>query len=629
MKNKFFGLLIFCIFQMHHSLAQLPVQNYFKVTNTYDIIKSTEFDFNTVPKDSLARYNKAAKTYLKTLAISENLKIASTYLYLINLNLRLDLHDTTLVYLYKILQLPNIENSKIAIGLHWNIFRIYQKTENYSGMLEELNKLKFLEKKYSYKDLNTDKIKAGILQRAGYYNEAKVAYKNLILEESKTSDPVILAVIINDLACVYEKIGGKDSVNYYREKALKAINSSRKSQFGISYKDYLSNYIILQQLFFDKNFNKQSLALAKNFLEDALDHYTDEPNTAVFTYEFLSHYYFYSKDYQKALIMIDKALVLGKDKIYLNKLQVLYFFKIRILDVSNQFNEAEQTLQEFTIKKDNVNNRNRNFDLIKYDVNQLKEENKLSNEFAIQSQTKFKNTLQILILIIVILIAAVVAIRIIILKNGEIKVAQKEIVQKLKEKEILLKELNHRVKNNLGLIISLVEFQANDLDNAAYQTKFTHLVNRINAIAIAHEQFLYNTDELLDQGYDLKNYISNIANGLISISFRNVKMSFDIENCNLNIDTAMPIGIMINELVSNSIEHAITTSTLNITMALKQVENELTIIYQDNGKKFISPENKKSLGLEIIESMVEQLMGTITRDKTTYYISLKVKNTSL
>jgi two-component sensor histidine kinase len=150
-----------------------------------------------------------------------------------------------------------------------------------------------------------------------------------------------------------------------------------------------------------------------------------------------------------------------------------------------------------------------------------------------ETEIKRKNTTYLLILICVILLITIVSLSITKQKNKRIKATEKEVNQKLKEQEFLLKELNHRVNNNLALILSLVKFQYYEIDEPKYKDKFQSLEHRIKTIAAAHEQLLYSKENLEGEEYDVQEYLSKITNALISISTKKVQINFVAKNINL------------------------------------------------------------------------------------------------
>lgn len=290
--------------------------------------------------------------------------------------------------------------------------------------------------------------------------------------------------------------------------------------------------------------------------------------------------------------------------------------------------------QEYT-EKDHLYKENRKVLEINAKFNYEKES--LKNKVLEQNITiekEEKNNLLIGLIILFILLCSLVYLTIRVAKKRKevkkqaqiIKDKNIELSDALDENKLLLKELNHRVNNNLALILSLVKFQYYEVDEPKYKEKFQSLENRIKTIAAAHEQLLYNKENLDGDNYDVQEYLSKIANALIDISTRKIELNLKARDINLNIDTMLPVGILINELISNSLKHAISEPLLSIYIHITLDQSKVQIIYKDSGTKFKEATSKKSLGVNIINSMVKQLKGTIQREKSEYQISLQLKN---
>lgn len=610
--------------------AQLPVENYFQVDKNYVVIDSTLFDFEKAPLDSVIKYESEARAFSKTLnPIKDKYKAASAYHYVLQANFTLKRQDSALVYLYKALELPEAKTSKGAINIYLELYRIHRFAENPIGQLELLKPLKDLGAKYDYYK-NTEpkslrKMNGEILLRAGFYKEARDFYTQNLIPDSLALDPLKYAIVCSDLANIYETFDINDSVIKYREMALKMVQSDRPNPYAKNYKPYIRDYILLQNLWYKEDYSQKSLKFAQDFLHEAITKQGGEAHSAFLAYHFIANYFFKTKDYKQALAYIDKGIDLGKDKMTLNKLEDVFTLKIRILDKLNKEDLASEALKEFKQIKNEKFQKNRNLDLAKYQVNQISQDKEKAEILAIKNKSKYIKTIYITILLGIILIIIVIAFYVTRKKNFKIKSTQQEVSKKLKEKEFLLRELNHRVKNNLALILSLVKFQSDEVEDTTHKQKFKNLEQRIKTIAVAHEQFLYNQDNL-GEYYDLKQYLLKIINGLKSISSRKVKLNLVVSDTMLNIDTALPIGILINELISNSLEHAITKNQLDIEINIFEVKNQINLIYKDSGTEFKIAKNKNSLGLNIIESMVEQLFGSLNREYSTYHITLKPKN---
>lgn len=255
-------------------------------------------------------------------------------------------------------------------------------------------------------------------------------------------------------------------------------------------------------------------------------------------------------------------------------------------------------------------------------------------EDDLKKANSYSQNLTVLICILLIVICVVAfLLRKLFKKNNrinkqkeEINTSHRELEISVNEKEILLKELHHRVKNNLSMILSLVMFQMNDLEDDRLKHHFTILENRIRAIAIAHEQFMYNSDSGKNESYNLKDYLLKIIHSLLDLHSKKIELEYDIKNYIVSLDTAMPLGILINELVSNTIKHAVRENgNIKIYLEVMEKDQQMEIRYMDNGTFFKQKAEDSSLGLVIIDMMVTQLNGNFTRNESKYVINIDKK----
>jgi histidine kinase len=195
-------------------------------------------------------------------------------------------------------------------------------------------------------------------------------------------------------------------------------------------------------------------------------------------------------------------------------------------------------------------------------------------------------------------------------------------VQKsLKQKEILLKEIHHRVKNNLLVVSSLLDMQTNYTDQPEIIKLLENCQNRVTSMALVH-QHLYGSSEL--DKVDFAQYTESLLDHLAysqNCEARNICLYLDLEKIELNIETANPCGLIINELVSNALEHGFRDRDRgNIWLKLNQnQENKITLAIKDDGVGFktgLDLYNSDSLGLELVCTLVEQIEGTIKLDQT-------------
>jgi PAS domain S-box-containing protein len=186
----------------------------------------------------------------------------------------------------------------------------------------------------------------------------------------------------------------------------------------------------------------------------------------------------------------------------------------------------------------------------------------------------------------------------------------------LKEKETLLKEIHHRVKNNLQIISSMLKLQSDLIDDERYLDKFRESHNRIQSIALVHEQ-LYNSKNLAEINFE--SYVRTLMTDIIHSSkpeIGTIGWDCDCTDVSLNINTAIPCALIINELVLNSLKHAfqnIKNGQISIVL-IRGSEGEYNLMIRDNGiglPDSFSLATISSLGLELVINLVRQIKGTI------------------
>lgn len=194
------------------------------------------------------------------------------------------------------------------------------------------------------------------------------------------------------------------------------------------------------------------------------------------------------------------------------------------------------------------------------------------------------------------------------------KQVENKLKSSLKEKEVLLKEIHHRVKNNLQIISSLLRLQSGYIKDKQALEIFKDSQNRVRAMALIHEN-LYQTNNL--EKIEFSEYIRKLTNNLIRCyNITSIKINTNIEKLVLKIDTAITCGLIINELISNSMKHAFKNSEegeIYVEFITLQT-GKYSLSVSDNGvgvRENIDSLKKQSLGLELVWNLVEQLEGTI------------------
>ncbi|MBA7583172.1 putative sensor histidine kinase pdtaS [subsurface metagenome] len=212
------------------------------------------------------------------------------------------------------------------------------------------------------------------------------------------------------------------------------------------------------------------------------------------------------------------------------------------------------------------------------------------------------------------------------------KNAEEKIQQSLREKETLLAEIHHRVKNNMQIITSLLSLQSKDIEDERALSLIRNCEDRIGAMSLVHEK-LYLSEDL--SRIDFSDYITSMAARLFQVhrvDSRVVSFSSHIRDALFNIETAIPLGLIINELISNAMKHAFPEGEKgNIAVELTQntKTEEYTLTVTNDGIGFpeeIDYQNPETFGLQLVNMLTEQLSGTVELDRsrgTSFRITFK------
>jgi PAS domain S-box-containing protein len=201
------------------------------------------------------------------------------------------------------------------------------------------------------------------------------------------------------------------------------------------------------------------------------------------------------------------------------------------------------------------------------------------------------------------------------------KHAEEQIRASLKEKEVLLKEIHHRVKNNLQIVSSLLYLQSRKTSDDQALCVLRESQARVRSMALIHEK-LYQCDDLAN--IDLADYVRSLTTYLLNsygAAYHRVNLRINVESTPLGLDRAIPCGLIINELVSNALKYAFPDGRHGEILVdlLRDGEGKLILVVKDDGVGL--PENldiadAPSLGLQLVGTLVKQLDGTIDVDRT-------------
>jgi two-component sensor histidine kinase/ligand-binding sensor domain-containing protein len=216
-----------------------------------------------------------------------------------------------------------------------------------------------------------------------------------------------------------------------------------------------------------------------------------------------------------------------------------------------------------------------------------------------------------------------------------VKERTKLIIQQRDEKEVLLKEIHHRVKNNLQIINSLLSIQSAYTKDQEALNLFDEAKNRIRAMALIHEK-MYGANDLANINFN--DYVQTLVKDLIDTYAinKNINLKINLPTIKFGIDTSIPLGLLLNEIISNSLKYAFNDTIENpeiiVELYFNSKNNEYLLKVGDNGigmpREIFDKTDLPSLGMELIKIFVQQLDGTIELNNeqgTMYYIRFKTQ----
>ena len=204
---------------------------------------------------------------------------------------------------------------------------------------------------------------------------------------------------------------------------------------------------------------------------------------------------------------------------------------------------------------------------------------------------------------------------------SSIKNTEEKYKSSLHEKELILRELHHRVKNNMQIISSLLSLQAKSLSDEKDLEIFKSSQSRVKSMALIHEK-LYDSPDF--SHINLADYIQSLVEELYdtyNIYLDKIHLKMNIQDIKLNMETSIPLGLLINEIVSNSLKYAFPENknfeNPELVIELKKEKNDYILMIMDNGigvPDKLDLEKSESLGMQLINNLTDQIDGKLKLD---------------
>ncbi len=473
----------------------------------------------------------------------------------------------------------------------------------------------FLQALRIYEELNLIKPQAIINSQLGvlhidnknFKEGIKFLTKSLLFYEELKNSFNIAALNIN-LGEAYRLIAKYDSAEVCFKKCLQ-VNRELNNDLIFAYA--IGNLGMVHA-------NKGKLKLAKSELKQAipiLEHLGDPYSVAVYKSELGNILINEGKDKQGEKLLIESLNIAQKEGLKeqisdISKKLAVYYESIGLYKNALMYRKDYESFKDSIINYENV----RKIEQLRGEYEMEKKETEINflNKTN-RIQKKFNLGLGLGALLFILLAFFLFRLYKKTRKANFLLEEQKEIIQKREdEKAILLKELNHRVKNNLQMISSLLNLQSNRVKGHPAAESLKAGKYRVEALSLVHQK-LYQED--YHTKIALNEYIEELALNLVHCFDKNVKLNLELENIEVDIDTVIPLGLVVNELITNSLKHAFDNITNPLlTVAVKKKNGQVFLTIRDNGKGFTDNESQNtsgSFGLRLVNSLLKQLNGQL------------------
>lgn len=528
------------------------------------------------------------------------------------------------------------------------------KTLSYIGVIEDIqgNSVKAIhhllqaikiQEKYKYsKDLSFSYNNLGIAHFYQFnYETALVYYKKSLEIDKKRKDLKGEAGTLINIGLIYTYI---DSIPKAEKNYKEALNVYTKLKDSIGLASTLNNLAKIEMA------NKNTLQAIEYYHSSLAYLESSTLIEAKFTpYYGLANAYITLNVPHKAVNFAERAVELAKTANARERLQYGYEILAEAHKKSGNDNLAYVNLKNYADLRDSLINEDRTNQIAdmqtKYESekkdrriievelkNQQEKGKRIQQEKETLEKQKALNYVLISLFSLLIILAIIIYAYRIKQRNNKLLTERNEAVEEnLSQKETMIGEIHHRVKNNLQLITSILDLQARSLDNDEAKKAINDSQNRVRTMAIIHQK-LYQQDDIY--GISMNEYITSISKAIIDSSTEKNKLInfvFDISLIQLHIDTSIPIGLIITEIITNSVKYAFpTTQTGEIFISLKEESNQLELIVRDNGvgmENANESSNSTSFGLKMIKSLTRQLKAdwSITTNNGTEF-KFKIKN---
>ena len=547
--------------------------------------------------------------------------------------------DSALVFANKAVQLSKNINYKKGIAESSNNIAVCQdiKGNSVEAIKQFITTIKLFEELKDTNKIAQCYSQMGISYFFQYqYDNAQLYYQKAINLYLKTKNKKELAGVLINQGIVYTYI---NKYNEAEKNYLDALNiyQQEKNVAGLS-----PTYNSLAKIYFAKKDYEKAIEYYKQS-----EKYSIESNNSfnlISTYNSLAIVYKELKKYNEAKIYSEKSIAISKQIGALEREMFCHETMADVLFSMGDYKNAYQSFKNYSIIKDSLFTSDKNDAIAemqaKFDVEKNQQKVKeIELQKKIDNETNSRQRLLLIIIIIVILISLLFTM--ILFRNKQkvnslLEQKNAAIQANLEQKEVMMGEIHHRVKNNLQMVSSILDLQARDLTDEKSMRVIEDSLSRINAISLIHQR-LYQSDNI--RGIKINTYLQELAIDILknftpTLQSNPIVLQCQIDDLDMDLESAIPIGLITAELITNACKYAFTSiEKPKIKIALNKQNNILILTVTDNGvgKQASKNESGTTFGTKLIKSLSRKLRAEINENSSEKgtVIQLKINNFKL
>lgn len=600
------------------------------VENKSDFLQATKVldtinDNFDVFSDYFTSYDTAIQYAIKTVDWAEDDGTIDDVIWskfnLLRIYFTASLHDKAIALSNELLAYPEIKNSMLSARILFGLKEVYRKTEKFDDFLRTLSDYYDTCKNVGYPvdggDVYESEV-AYVHYRLHNFERAVVSYK---IAAQKYRDKGLLLLqssSLNNIGLCFKNMSLKDSAHTYFNKGFDVIDELQATlKRREPYVNYFQNVLETNAMATAPSVNdSRLLALYKSEVKEAKRF--NELNIVIDAYNGLTELSLKKKEAKDALRYADSATKYLRIYAYPKALTELLQFRVRAHLMDSDLEAANKYFSMYHRYSDSLNNAKiqKSFmsGILKYETDIKEQElEEAKKRVLTEKRINLYQKMGLFGLFLLFVISVIIFIK--MRKDNRTISKQKIMVDRaLVENKILVKEVHHRVKNNLQVVSGLLLVNAKKDKDLNFEEVLAQSQQQIQSMSLIHEM-LYQKEDIID--ISIQEYLQKLsASILTAYPNKQIKVIVLAEGITLHLDYANPIGLIVNELMTNSIKHGFKDSDIGeIVISVDLSDGIYTIVYSDNGvgMKLNKGDLKvsKTFGSRLIRSLAEEMNATV------------------